>query len=347
MPCRVVGFLVITGLLAVHPAAAELAEDARALKQQGIALHDDGKYEEAIATYRRALELAPGDPGLIFEISLSLQGAGRFQECARNAERHLKKAGRLEVDYYSLIASCRDLGGDPKGAAKLFDKGLKKFPDNVNLLLNAGVTRLRLDEPAKAKELLKRAAALDPAHASTHYFLAVAFEHSGFRVPALLAHIRFLALSPESGKTYDSAISVLRLLGRGVEKKNESEITILVDPEASKEEGDYAVSELTLGLAVAAGESGESKELTATEKISEQIRALISVTSEDSPAGKSDFARAHYLPFASELNTAGQVPAFVSLCFAQVDLAGAKEWAAAHPDEMRALAEFLRAHGHP
>ncbi|MCB1009785.1 MAG: tetratricopeptide repeat protein [Acidobacteria bacterium] len=339
---------LLVGAAMAWPTAAAGAEsraagsdpDRTALLAEGNRLHDAGRYEEAVAHYRGALQRFPGDPDFVYEISLSLYSMGRFQECVDNAEPFLKKSGRRKPAFYGLIASCFDATGNLKKANKLFDKGLKEFPDDPNLLFNAGVTRLRAHEPSEAKNLLQRAARARPQHAPSNLLLAVAYEQSGDRVPAFLAYVRYLARAGIEPTAPTAAAKLHDLLGQGLKQTGESSYELQISVPRSEAPDPYwnAGLSMTLGAAVVATEEWANR--TEGEKLVYRLGAVIEALGK-SDVRPHDFAMENYAPFARELRARDVLEPFVYRVFSPLGLDGFQEWLNDHQDRLRQLDEVL------
>jgi tetratricopeptide (TPR) repeat protein len=311
----------------------------------GVQLYDAGDFEGALKRLREALDLEPGDPTITYEIGLSLQALKRFAECASLAEPMIARVERLKRDFYVLTASCIDYAGDPKRAGALFDAALRDFPDDPQLHFNAGVTRLGDREPKLAKELLKDSVMLRPTHPASHLYLGMAFEQSGFTVPAILAYVRFLTLSPVDSRSPGAALAIGRLLGLGVEVKSDGSTNLLLNPEASTEEGDYRQADLMRVMAAASGTTEENRSKNDVEKYFDALDSLLLFLAKETPSSKPDFARARFLPVALELQTKEILEAFVYRSLRPLSEEQTRAWLDAHPEEVAALDAFVQAHG--
>ena len=329
-----------------RPVAKDAAK-AAALLQEGVRLHDEGRFDEALATYRKALELDPDNVEISYEISFTLQALGRYQECAENAEAHRAGAGELERGYWAVEASCVDSAGDPERAAGMFDQALAKFPHDPVIEFNAGLSRLRTHEPDRARMLLEGAVRDRPFHPSSHLYLAVAFQQGGFRVPAILAFLRFLSLAPDDPRAQSAAAQVLRMMGEGVEQAGEKEIRITVPSGGSGEEGDFGPVELVLPMAAAVVETEKWRDRSEGEKLVYRFDLMLGSLEETAPEGATDFARVTYLPFTRELRARKMLEPFVYELFAPLGLPGMSDWLEAHPEPVKALHEFLQARSSP
>ena len=75
----------------------EKYEKADVLRKEGIALHDQGKYEEAIQKYEEGLKLLPYNSSLIYEKAYSLTAMGKKAEAKKLLEKLFKK-GKTDED---------------------------------------------------------------------------------------------------------------------------------------------------------------------------------------------------------------------------------------------------------
>lgn len=71
--------------------------DIETFNRLGITLRKQGKWEQAIEEYRRALKIAPSDPGIHYNIAMAYSEGHQFQD----AFNFLDKALRLEPDLWN------------------------------------------------------------------------------------------------------------------------------------------------------------------------------------------------------------------------------------------------------
>lgn len=346
MRCALVLLLALT-VARASPVSGDEPKPPSAdqLLHEGVRLYDAGDFENALSRLHDALELQPGDPTITYEIGLSLQALKRYAECASLVEPMIAKVERLKRDFYVLAASCIDNAGDPKRAGALFDMALRDFPDDPQLHFNAGVTRLGGKEPELAKELLKDSVMLRPTHPASHLYLGMAFEQSGFTVPAILAYIRFLTLAPADARAPGAALAIGRLLGLGIEVKSDGSTNLVIDPEASTEEGDYRQADLMRVMAAAAGSTPENRNKDDVEKYLEALDSLLLFLAAEPPAAKTDLARARFLPVALDLQKKGLLQPFVYRSLRPLSEEQTKAWLDAHLEKVAALDDFVASHG--
>ena len=115
------------------------------LLKEGIALHEKGEYDAAIAKFDRALILDPNDFDANYEKSSSLLYAGKFDEsislCKFLIENY--KAEPAVKGAYINLGSAYDDKGNADSAIIAYDEGLRSFPDFHLLWFNKGLTHAR------------------------------------------------------------------------------------------------------------------------------------------------------------------------------------------------------------
>ena len=98
---------------------------------------------------------------------------------------------------------------------------------------------------------------LDPSHASSHLVLAQVYDKLGYRVPAILALSRFIALEPQSQRAQQYIPVLQKLLGADVsagKKPGEININFSVTPKGKTDEGDFDSVALGLSIGIAAAQ---------------------------------------------------------------------------------------------
>src|SRR5215831_20322452 len=99
----------------------------------------------------------------------------------------------------TLISEAQQLlrEGRTEEAERLFERVLGESPDNIEALNVVGLSALRAGRLARARELLEKAAAVDPRHALTQHHLGTAYASAGDYAAAISAHSNALKLEPE------------------------------------------------------------------------------------------------------------------------------------------------------
>jgi tetratricopeptide (TPR) repeat protein len=148
----------------------------------GDILEIQGKYPEAAAEYRKAIEKNPRALDLHFRLGrvllIDAQGLEAMESARREFEAELAlnagdAAAEYEVGQILIAQGKRDAG------AQRLERALALRPDFAEALVAVG--RLRLEEKKfpEAISLLSRAVKLQPANEAAHYSLMMAYRNSG------------------------------------------------------------------------------------------------------------------------------------------------------------------------
>ena len=145
-------------------------------------LEIQGKYQEAAAEYRKAIEKNPRALDLHFRLARAIlidsQGAEALENARREFEAELAlNAGDAAAEYevgQILIAQ----GKRDAGVSRL-ERALALRPDFGEALVAVGRARLEAKRYPEAISLLERAVKLQPRSEPAHYSLMMAYRNSG------------------------------------------------------------------------------------------------------------------------------------------------------------------------
>ncbi len=179
--------LLCVGAMGAWAQNDEKAEKAYALLGEGVNLHEEGKYEEAIKKYSEGLKLDPKNPNLYYEKAYTLREMDKKKEAKKVLLESLKKcseedAGSALAENYNLLATLVDDEGDSRQALEYYHKAMKLDDGQnselaQNLFYNTGICyqRLAVLEPDSVDEYENRAMncftislTYKPTHASSY-----------------------------------------------------------------------------------------------------------------------------------------------------------------------------------
>src|SRR2546421_5106286 len=124
-------------LVALLFSATSLAQTAESYRQRAIELSRNKSWDQAIASYNKALALEPNDSATHYNLALALKYKGDAKEAAEEFEATLQLKPKWAAAHYGL-----------------------------------GATRYDLHDLAAALKELQAAVELDPTNAGAHRFLA-------------------------------------------------------------------------------------------------------------------------------------------------------------------------------
>jgi tetratricopeptide (TPR) repeat protein len=315
--------------------------------QEGVSLHDEGKYDEAIAAYQAILDETPGIPAALYELAYSYAAKKDYQQSIATARRGAQYDSELLPLFYDVIAFSLDAMGEPRQAIDAYREGLALVPDASELYFNMGVTYLEsLQDDASARQAFERSASLDPREPRTALLLGQLFQRGGYTTPALLALSTYLIFEP-AGRTSLQGYGLWRIVLRGGVDDGRGGLAPEMAKQAPKtDEGDFAVLDKAIGeshlAAVAAQEGGTSEIRALVGQLDEWLGTL---AERQGPA--SGFVDAHFVPFFVELKRRNYVEPFVYWVSQRGTAPGAEEWLTRNRPRVQEFLEWSNAYDWP
>ncbi len=146
-----------------------LDDSARGLAVLADALRQAGRPADAMAPYRRLLEIEPGN-----------------------------------VNVRISLGACLQDTGDLDGAIACYEAALAREPDSAEALTNLGLARAARGDLEAAMEILRRAAALEPGNAETQCALGAVLQKRGRAGDAARCFEHATTVAPEDARAWSN-----------------------------------------------------------------------------------------------------------------------------------------------
>ncbi len=182
-----VGAALALAVLANWPMLSRDSMRAASEDAFGTALRTDGRLDEAIERYRRAVEIDPAYAGAHNNLGIALRERGAVEE----AIGHYREAVRLEPSAQSQynLANALAAQGSLEEAAVLYRAAIAEQPDMVRALHNLGTVLHMQGNLAEAEQRLRQALELAPDLAEAHSRLGRLLSAQG-RLDESIQHFR-------------------------------------------------------------------------------------------------------------------------------------------------------------
>ncbi len=140
----------------------------------------DGRWPEAEAGFRRALELEPAYPDAAYRLGVVLSTRGDFDGAVEAFRRSLQANPRSERDARMLAVTLKVVGKNEEAAA-VIDRALGQHPDSAELQFMRGLAALRAGSLEVGEAALRRALEIDETHHGARRELAALAGRAGDR----------------------------------------------------------------------------------------------------------------------------------------------------------------------
>lgn len=175
------------------------------LLHEGIALHDKGRYEEAIQAYKKAVDIRPQSMQIHYEMAVTYLALKKYEEVIKSCEKALRSDDELQnkMLIYSLMGSAYDNQGKSQKAIEVYDLALKDAGEDYLLHFNKGVTYTKMGNKAEAEKSYIRALALNITHPSSNLAMGDLLTSEGKTASAFFNYCFFLLLEPDTKRSRD------------------------------------------------------------------------------------------------------------------------------------------------
>ncbi len=333
---------------ATRPAKPSTPAQDEAIRK-GAALHDQGKFADAIAVYEGVLKENADNMLALYELAYSQLELKEYASALASATRGLGYQSEQLPMFYDLIGSAHDLMGEPQKAIDAYNRGIAAVPTASMLYYNKGVTELEsLNNRVAARASFERAITVEPMQAPAHLMLGQIFQQDGYPVPGFFAFSMSLILEPggpQALRSYGFLRTVLRggLSNDPNAPQNQAVARGMrpVAPAAPRktDEGDFSAPESQLaGSHQRLLQQLDSGTLEASALVQQVDGLLTQLAARDLSKDRATFSGRHYLPFFVELKKRGYVEAFVNWAIQRSPVEGPRLWLQANQPKAK---EFL------
>lgn len=325
--------------------------DAEKLVDEGVAYHDKGDYDGAIAKYDKALELDKDNLLAMTEKAFSLLSLQKYDEainyCQKAIATHPGDKGLKTV--YVTYGNASDGQKKTDKSIEIYDEGIKQFPNYYQLYFNKGISLSSVKKYDEAILCFQKSVMLNPKHASSHNAIARLSNIDNKRIPSLLAFCRFLSIEPQSNRAKENLSSLQNIMKGNVEETGKKSVTINISPEmlgdttasGKPKENSFTSTDLILAMDAAMDFDKKNKKKTEVEQFIrkfETVCASLKETKKDNYGFYWDY----YVPYFTEMKDKNFLETFAYIAFASSDDPDTAKWLKAHKSETDKFFEWTK-----
>ncbi len=217
-----------------------------AMNNLGVALNAEGRHQEAVEWYGKALSLRPTYPEAHSNRGAALVALGRTAEAIDD----YREALRVWPDYaqaHNNMGTALAGAGDIRGAVEHYEAALSARPGYPEAHNNLGQLLTRLGHVDRAIEHHRAALLARPDYAEAHHDLAVTLGAAGRYDEAVAEYRIALSLRPDNAASRSGLASALAALGRTAEAENISATLPRNDIEAARAQAERGLALASAG----------------------------------------------------------------------------------------------------
>lgn len=191
--------------------SSKLLINSGELIKEGIELHNEKKYKEAIALYNQVPENDTNFAFAIYELTLSARLDSQFNVGIQAAKKCLAQNSNYEHD---LLLQLGSLYNDVKkydSAVQYINTSISKFPNSYATYHGKAIHFYHTKKYDSAFLYFKKAILMNPYAYNSHYCLGLMAMENGYPIQAMLAFSASLLISPSGGRSSASIKNLYEL----------------------------------------------------------------------------------------------------------------------------------------
>jgi TolA-binding protein len=291
--------------------SSRLNQEEQAIIDDGNALADQGKYDEAIAKYKQILVKHPNNVPLLAKVASTYFSAAKYDDAVKTATQGSTIKSDYQAQFYIILGNSLDKLGKTDDAISTFKKAVEALPENPLIHFNLAAMLSNTGAFDEARSHLKTAIQLDPNHASSHFALGQIYYKQEYRFPSMLVLYRFLTLEPSTSRS-QKALSML-----------EQNVAAGTTPQ---DEGDFGKYEPMM-----------TSILKSKQQRVELLDKLFSGMADEKAQG--NFVIDNYFSYFAAVKKNGFVAPFANYIYQSSDPEAA-QWVKDHPDEIQRFLQW-------
>lgn len=190
----------------------------------GLVREEQGRHEEAIASFRKALLLNPKLHGANLFLGIAEYHLNRLDEAVASIRKEAA-ASPKDANAWMWLGIAEMARQHPEDAAQALDKAANLAPDNVDILYHRGQAHLLISQDSYG-EMFKA----DPKSWRVHQVLAQANAEAERHLDAIAEYQEAIKLAPTQPGLHEELGSEFRNAGKPQEAEAEFEQELKIDP---------------------------------------------------------------------------------------------------------------------
>ncbi len=200
-------------------------KSAQVLIDEGVKLHDESQYRQAIQKFEEALRVNPQSTKAMYELALSYLKSKDYRNASKFSTQVINSNDKsLSVGAYTIKSESLAAMNQIDNAIALLQEGLQKNGDNYLMRFNLALNYYKKKDLDKTLENVGRAIELNKNTSGAFLLDAYANKDKTYWVRSILSFQMFLLLEPDSRRSKNAFEELLQTMlikptsGRPVER---------------------------------------------------------------------------------------------------------------------------------
>jgi tetratricopeptide (TPR) repeat protein len=331
--------LLLTFALVISSFFAFSQSSIKDFVEEGIRYHDNGEFDKAIETYKKALQIDPKSALVHYEIALSYVSAKEYQKAIQHSDKVIKQNGEHIIPAYLTKGSALNMMGKTKQSSQVLEKGIKKTGGYYLMHYNLALNYYSFNDLDNAEKNLLSAIALNASHASSHLLLATIHHARRNSVQALLSAHYFLFLEPGTERSKQAYKILKANFGGNVttdaDKPNNINITLLLSNYSQ-----FSAAELMLSMLAATSTIEKNKDKSEDELFVDNTGAFFRTMGELKKEEYTNIWWTLYTPFFSEIANSEHITTYCAY-ISQLGNENSKKWLSNNEAKLEEFSKWL------
>ena len=245
-PALVFGAVAAVALFCNWPMLSKTLMRAVTETNLGATLQAEGRVDEAVDHYHRAIALAPGYPPAYNNLATAQRARGQLAEAVATYQQALRLRAEYPEAQYNLANALME-AGKPAEAVDHFRIALQTIPASVDVRNNLGIALIGQGKRDEAIAEFREALRLDPGSVKAHRNLADALGSAHRYDEAIREYRRAAQLDPADGSIRYDLGSLLVEIDRLEEAIVEFKAALKADPRSVAAHNNLGIALGSLG----------------------------------------------------------------------------------------------------
>jgi len=204
--------------------------------------HSEGRYAEAVESYRELLQTDPANAELYVNIGIALKAQGKSDVAIANYKQAIQLKPELAEAYYNLANAFRDQQRYAE-AIENYRQAVTLKPDLAQAYYNMGDALRSNKQPEEAIEAFRKAVTIKPGYAIAHNNLAMILNDIGRSAEAIENYRKAIQSRPDYAQAHNN-------LGIALKNQGRLDEAIASYAEAVRLKSDYPEAYYNMGIAL-------------------------------------------------------------------------------------------------